>query len=180
MTITGAGWVPNATVQLSGGGTFANATADASGNVTFVNVPAPLFIKAGAAIKASTLTATATNPDGSPAVQTIHVRSVNLFVGTNPRTVRDVRKDKTTFSFSGFTPGKHIYGYWLRGKKLVAKDKFGKAHGPCGVLKQKAFLYPGGRPKSGASVFNVTFENTSSYTANAFPRVTGQLDILHF
>ena len=71
--------------------------------------------------------------------------SANLAVATSPSSVRNVRKQKVTFSFSGFVPGKHIYGYYLL-KKVVAKVKFGKAHGPCGVLKQKALLYPGGRP----------------------------------
>ena len=88
-----------------------------------------------------------------------------------------MRKDKVTFSFSGFATGKHIYGYYLL-KKVVAKVKFGRAHGPCGLLKQKALLYPGGHPSK--DKYKVSFESSSRYDKNAFPRVTGTLNILHF
>lgn len=177
MTITGSGFEPGNTVQLSGGTTFANATADAAGNVSFADAAAPELSGISPGAKSTQLTATESNPDGTTVTATVSVMSANLAVATSPSSVRNVRKDKVTFSFSGFVPGKHIYGYYLR-KKVVAKVKFGKAHGPCGVLKQKALLYPGGRPKK--DKYKVTFESTSRYTKNAFPRVTGTLNILHF
>ena len=127
--------------------------------------------------KTTKLTATADNPDGSTVTGSVSVMSANLAVATSPSSVRNVRKEKVTFSFSGFVPGKHIYGYYLL-KKVVAKVKFGKAHGPCGVLKQKALLYPGGRPSK--DKYKVTFESSSRYDKTAFPRVTGTLNILHF
>jgi hypothetical protein len=154
MVITGSGFVPGTTVQLTGGTTFGNAVADAAGNVS-IPAQAPELATIAPASKTTPLTATATKP-GS---------------------VRNVRKDKVTFMFSGFVPGKHIYGYYLR-KKVVAKAKFAKAQGPCGMLKQKALLYPGGRPSHDS--YKVTFESSSKYNKNAFPRVTGTLNILHF
>ena len=105
------------------------------------------------------------------------MQSANLAVATKPGSVRNVRKDKVTFSFSGFAPGKHIYGYYLR-KKVVAKAKYGKAKGPCGMLKEKALLFPGGHPTK--DQYKVTFESSSKFDKNAFPRVTGTLNILHF
>lgn len=172
MTITGAGFTAGSTVQLSGGTTFANAVADPAGNVTFTtNAPELATISPGS--KKTTLTAT----DGNGVSAPVTVMSANLAVATKPGSVRNVRKNKVTFSFSGFIPGKHIYGYYLR-KKIVAKAKFGKAQGPCGVLKQKALLYPGGRPRK--DQYKVTFESSSRYNKNAFPRVTGTLNILHF
>jgi hypothetical protein len=176
MTVTGAGWVPGTTVQLIGGTTFANATADAAGTVTF-STAAPELSGISPGAKTTKLTATATNPDGTKLSGSVTVMSANLAVATSPSSVRNVRKQKVTFSFSGFVPGKHIYGYYLL-KKVVAKVKFGKAHGPCGVLKQKALLYPGGRPSK--DKYKVTFESSSRYDKNAFPRVTGTLNILHF
>ncbi len=176
MTITGAGWVPGSTVQLTGGTTFANATADAAGNVSF-STAAPELSGISPGAKTTKLTAAATNPDGSTLSGSVNVMSANLAVATSPSSVRNVRKQKVTFSFSGFVPGKHIYGYYLL-KKVVAKVKFGKAHGPCGLLKQKALLYPGGRPSK--DKYKVTFESSSRYDKNAFPRVTGTLNILHF
>jgi hypothetical protein len=177
MTITGGGFIPGSTVQLSGGTAFANATADAAGNVSF-STNAPELKSFAPGSKKTLLTVTGDNPAGAPVVATVNVMSANLAVATAPRSVKNVRKDKVTFSFSGFTPGKHIYSYYLRGKKVVAKDKFGKAHGTCGLLKQKALLYPGGRPKH--DTYTVTFENSSRYSKSVFPRVTGTLSILRF
>ena len=174
MTITGAGFTPGSTVQLTGGSTptFVNAVADAAGNVSFA-AKAPSLATTGPGSKKTTFTAT--DPNGVSAAVT--VRSANLSVATKPGSVRNVHKNKVTFSFSGFVPGKRIYGYYIR-KKIVAKAKFGKAQGPCGVLKQKALLYPGGRPSK--DQYKVTFESSSRYNKNAFPRVTGTLNILHF
>ncbi len=172
MTITGTGFTPGGSVTLSGGTVFGSGTADASGNVT-ISAAAPELSTVSPAMKTTTLTAS----DSSGVSTTLTVNSANLAVATHPGSVRNVRKDKVTFSFSGFVPGKHIYGYYLR-KKVVAHVKFAKASGPCGMLKQKALLYPGGRPSH--SSYKVTFESTSKYTKNAFPRVTGTLNILHF
>jgi hypothetical protein len=177
MTITGAGFVPGTTVQLQGGTAFANTTADAAGNVSF-STNAPQLKSYAPGSKKTLLTATGDNPDGTQTVATVNVMSANLAVATSPRSVKNVRKDKVTFSFSGFTPGKHIYSYYLRGKKVVAKSKFAKAQGPCGLLKQKALLYPGGRPTHDS--YTVTFENSSRYSKRVFPRVTGTLSILRF
>jgi hypothetical protein len=176
MTITGAGWVPGSALQLSGGTTSANTTADAAGNVSFTT-KAPLLSTTAPGTKTTTLTATADNPDGSHTTATVRVTSANLAVATNPLSVRNVRKDKVTFSFSGFVPGKHIYGYYIR-NKVVARTRFGEAQGPCGVLKQKALLFPGGRPSK--DHYKVSFESSSRYDQNAFPRVTGMLKIVHF
>jgi hypothetical protein len=176
MVITGSGFVAGTTVQLTGGTTFGNAVADANGNVS-IPASAPELATIAPAAKTTVLTATADNPDGTQTSAQLSVHSANLAVATKPGSVRNVRKDKVTFSFSGFVPGKHIYGYYLR-TKVVAKAKFAKATAPCGVLKQKALLYPGGRPSKDR--YKVTFESTSKYTKNAFPRVTGTLNILHF
>jgi hypothetical protein len=178
MVITGSGFIPNTTVQISGGTAFANTTSDAAGNVSFsTNAPELKSFSPGS--KKTLLTATDDDPAGGPAVTaTLTVMSANLAVATSPRSVKNVRKDKVTFSFSGFTPGKHIYSYYLRGKKIVAKHKFGKTSGPCGLLKEKALLYPNGRPTH--DTYTVTFENSSRYNKNVFPRVTGTLSILRF
>jgi hypothetical protein len=169
--------VAGTTVQLTGGTTFGNAVADPSGNVS-IPAQAPELATVDPASKSTVLTATADNPDGTQTTATVPVQSANLAVATKPRSVKDVRKDKVTFSFSGFVPGKHIYGYWQTKNKTVGKTKFAKAQGPCGTLKQKALLFPGGRPKKDS--YKVTFESSSKFNKNAFPRVTGTLNIFHF
>jgi hypothetical protein len=172
MTIAGSGFTPSVSVTLSGGGTFASGTSDAAGNVSIQAAP-PVLSTSGPGAKTTTLTAT----DANGVSAQIQVRSANLAVATNPGSVRNVRKDKVTFAFSGFTPGKHIYGYYVR-KRVVAKVKFGRAKGPCGTLKQKALLFPGGRPTHDS--YKVTFENSSTFSKKAFPRVTGTLNIIRF
>jgi hypothetical protein len=176
MVITGSGFVPASTVNLSGGTVLGSGVVDANGNVS-IPASAPELATIAPASKTTVLTATADNADGSQTIATLPVRSANLAVATKPGSVRNVRKDDVTFMFSGFVPGKRIYGYYLR-KKVVAKAKFGKAQGPCGMLKQKALLYPGGRPSHDS--YKVTFESSSKYDKSAFPRVTGTLNILHF
>ena len=176
MIVTGSGFVPGSTVQLTGGTTFGNAVADTAGNVS-ISAQAPELATIAPASKKTTLTATADNPDATQTIANVQVQSANLAVATKPGSVRNVRTDKVTFMFSGFAPGKHIYGYYLR-KRVVAKAKYRKAQGPCGLLKQKALLYPGGRPTHDS--YKVTFESSGTYDKNAFPRVTGTLNILHF
>jgi hypothetical protein len=174
MTITGAGFTAGDPVDVSGGGVFATATVGPTGVFT-VATNAPILSTIGPGTLKTTLTATDENTGAS--VASIVVQSANLAVSTKPGSVRNVRKDKVVFSFSGFAPGKHIYGYYAR-KRIVAKSRFGRASGPCGTLRQRALLYPGGRPRN--DTYKVTFESVSRYSKTAFPRVTGQLSILHF
>ncbi len=123
----------------------------------------------------STGTTGTTGTTGKTISRRIVVFSANLAVLTRPLSVVNLRRDAVTFVFSGFTPGKPIYGYYLR-KAVVAKMAFHRAAGPCGTLQQKALLFPGGRPK--ATHYDVAFESTSRYSKHATPRVTGTLDIL--
>jgi hypothetical protein len=177
MTITGAGFTPGDTVAVSGGTTDVSAPVDPTGAFT-APATAPLLSTTGPGTKSTTLSATDLTTDQTNAATTT-VLSANLAVSTKPSSIRakDIPKKKITFSFSGFTPGKDIYGYYLR-KKVVAKAKFGKATGPCGTLKHKALLYPGGHPKK--DEYDVAFESASHYSKKAFPVVLGKLSILSF
>jgi hypothetical protein len=177
MTITGSGFVAGTTVQVTGGTTFGSGVADPNGNVS-IAAQAPELATTGPASKSTMLTATADNPDGTQTTANLAVQSANLAVETSPRSVKNVRKDKVTYSFSGFVPHKHIYGYWQTKNKTVGTTKFAKAHGPCGTLKQKALLFPGGHPSKDS--YKVTFESSSKFKKAAFPRVSGTLNIFHF
>ena len=174
MTITGTGFPAGDTVDVSGSDLPATATVAANGEFT-AQAKAPILSHKGPGTLNTTLTATdQTNPAVSA---TTVVHSTNLAVSTNPLSVSNVRKDKVTYSFSGFTPGKRIYGYYAR-KRIVGRIRFNKAHGPCGTLRERALLFPGGRPHN--DTYTVTFESMSRYSRKAFPRVTGKLSILHF
>ena len=174
MTITGSGFVPGDTVEVSGTDVFATATAAADGTIS-TTAKAPILSSTGPGSLKTTLTATDEGNSAVTAATLVH--SANLAVATNPLSVNNVRKDKVTFSFSGFTPGKHIYGYYAR-RRIVGRIRFGRAAGPCGTLRQRTLLFPGGRPHNDR--YTVTFESVGHYSRRAFPRVTGQLSILHF
>lgn len=179
MTVTGAGFNPGDNVDVSGGTTFAQTTVDASGNFA-VPATAPELSTIGPGTKSTVLTATDDDfATGQTITASATALSANLAVSTKPGSIRakDIPKKKITFSFSGFTPGKGIYGYYLR-KTVVAKTRFGRAAGPCGVLTKKALLYPGGHPKKDA--YDVAFESSSRYVKKAFPSVVGKLSILSF
>jgi hypothetical protein len=176
MTITGTGFAPGDPVVVNGGTSFGQTTADPSGSFSLTTA-APELKTSNPGMISTKLTATDDNATLGSITATTLVKSANLSVLTTPGSVKNVRKDKVTFSFSGFTPGKHIYGYYMR-KTVVAKARFGKASGPCGLLRQKALLFPGGRPSK--DQYQVTFENSSKFSKNVFPRVTGTLSIIHF
>lgn len=171
MTITGSGFTPGDSVTVSGGTALAFATAGVDGAFT-VTTQAPILATVDPATLATTLTAT--DLDGITA--TTSVRSANLAMSATPSSVRHPDRTKVTFRFSGFTPGKHIYAYYLHDKKLVAKATIGRAQGPCGTLRHKALMYPGGHPRY--DQYTVAFESSRRYSKRAFPNVFAKLSTL--
>jgi hypothetical protein len=79
------------------------------------------------------------------------------------------------FSFSGFKPGKVVYGHYLRGHELVATHRFGRATGICGLLNVKARLFPLRNPAPGR--YKVQMDDSRRYRAKALPRVTSVVTI---
>jgi hypothetical protein len=173
MTISGSGFTPGETVDVSGGTVYAQATAGTSGTFS-VTTKAPILATVSPGTETTTLTATG---ETSQATATVSVHSANLAVQTSPPSVRNVRRDKVKFNFSGFTPGRHIFGFYARGRKTV-RARFGVAHGPCGTLSQRALLFPGGRPTHDS--YTVTFESSPRLSRTARPKITGKLTILRF
>lgn len=173
MTILGSGFGPGDPVNIFGGTVNTNTTAGADGSFAAAT-GGPTLPSFGPATGTTTLTATDEN---TGATATTTVRAANLAVSVHPASVRRISRQKVTYTFSGFTPGKHIYAYW-RKKKVVARLRFGRASGPCGTLREKALMFPGGHPRS--SSYSVTFETSKRYSKKAFPQVTEKLSILRF
>lgn len=173
VSVTGHGFAPGHEIMVTGGGFSAAATADATGTFT-ARGPAPT-LAAGPRSRRYVLTAADETTPGPTAAVTIHV--ANLAAAVSRSVVKNVSRDKVVFTFSGFTPRRRIYSYYLR-RKVVARARFGRAHGPCGTLRQRALLYPGGHPRR--ALYRVAFENAARYSPRAYPRVTGRLRILHF
>jgi hypothetical protein len=177
MTIVGNGFIPGDTVDISGTGVFATTIASPTGTIA-VTTPAPILATINPASLNTALTAEDTNfTTGQTITASTVVKSANLAALPTPDSVKNLRKDKVKFTFSGFTPGKNIYGYYIR-KKVVAKSKFGKATGACGQLTKRALLYPGGHPRF--EQYTVAFESLSKYSKKANPLVVGKLNIFKF
>lgn len=173
VSVSGQGFTPGDEIIVSGDGFSASATAGPTGTFTATG-PAPT-LPSGPMSEAVKLTATDETTPGPTTTLAIHV--ANLAVSVSRSLVKNVSRDKVMFTFSGFTPGKPVYGYYLR-RKVVAKARFGRAAGPCGTLRQRALLYPNGHPPN--TLYTVVFEDSSHYSKTSFPRVTGRLNILHF
>jgi hypothetical protein len=175
MAVAGSGFVPGDTVEISSGdGSVADSvTADAAGNISLTTgAPSPTFNRPGA--KTETVTATDIATTGTITAST-PVQVAPLEVQTVPLEAPFTKK--VTWYFSGFTPGKHIYAHYLRDKQ-VARAKFSRAQGPCGVLKARATLYPGGHPHF--KKYEVQIDSSKHYNKHATPRIDTRLSTLAF
>jgi hypothetical protein len=95
----------------------------------------------------------------------------NLAVATKPPTAPYSKVVK--YTFAGFRPGAPIFGHYFRRNKLVVTHKFGKATGPCGILKTKAKLFPGHGPK--AAKYKVQFDDSKKANPKAAPKIVTSL-----
>jgi hypothetical protein len=82
--------------------------------------------------------------------------------------------EKTNWSFSGFEPGKMIYGHYLYNDKQVALATFGLAAAPCGTLQVRARLYPATPHHSS---YSIQYDDSQPYTKTAQPRIIGPLKL---
>ncbi len=167
MVVTGAGFVPGDEVQIasSDGSVNATATADANGAIAVTTTAPTAFFQVPSA-KTVTLTAQDFSLNSGTISAATPVTFTTLAVLPQPSQAK--LTSKVTWYFSGFTPGKVIYGHYLR-KKPVARARFGRAKGPCGLLKVRARFYPGGHPRS--SSYTLVFDNAKRYSKKTRPRV---------
>jgi hypothetical protein len=173
MAVAGSGFTPGDSIALSAGDTTGNATANTAGQFS-VLIPAPTLATLGAGAKKFTITAQDESSGTGSASTTFWV--ANLAFSTNPSVANPSKI--VHFSFSGFKPGKVVYAHYLRGKKVVATQKFGRAEGICGLLKSKARLFPLDNPPSGT--YGVQIDDSRGYRAKSLPRVDSSLQIERF
>lgn len=169
MTVTGAGFTPGDSISLSStaGGAFSSATAGATGTFA-INMAGPVLATINPA--AATFVLQATDETDGTTTATTTFAAANLAVTTNPAEAKPSKK--VTWSFSGFTGGAEIYAHYLHGKKVVATTKFGRAIGPCGVLKKKAAFYPG---HAKYDVYKVQIDDARRYLTHSLPRLVATL-----
>jgi hypothetical protein len=171
MTVTGSGFAPGGQVQISSidGSVNLDTTASPTGTVTATTpAPDPPFTLPGQ----QTVTLTATESTAG-ITATTPVTVAPLAVGIMP--TQAVPSQKVTWYFSGFQPGKLIFGHYLR-RKQVALTRFGRASGACGVLKAKALVYPGGHPRY--HLYGLQLDDSRSYSRRSSPRLDKQIQFL--
>ncbi len=177
MVVTGSGYAPGDLVEITSNVGFvaASATADAAGNIA-VSTTAPLPPKAAAGAQGVLLTADDESANG-PITAAVPLSVAYLYVfhgGAKKRPGLGAFHEKTNWAFSGFAPGKYIWGHYIVHGRQVAKVRFGKAAGPCGVLKTKAKLYPA-TPHFRS--YPIQVDNSKRYSKHAFPKVKGRLTL---
>ena len=178
MEFTGSGYTPGDSVLISSrdGTVDASVKADAQGHISGrADAPTPYFATPGA--KKIGLTASDQTPTGKTitARTTVNVTELGWEHGSTKRQpgLRALT-EKTNWSFSGFEPGKMIYGHYLYQGKQVALAKFGLAAAPCGTLKVRARLYPA-TPRH--SSYSIQYDDSQPYSMKSRPKIIGPLKL---
>lgn len=169
VTVSGWDFTPGDSIDLASPLSLGTAMIAADGTFTTM-VKAPTLKTSGPA--QSRFLLTASDPiTGTTA--TTSFRVANLAVGTTPAVARPSTRVK--FSFSGFRGRANLYGHYLLHGKVIATKRFGRTRGPCGMLKARARLFPGGHP--GFGNYKVQFDDSRRYSAKALPRIDLALTI---
>jgi hypothetical protein len=176
IAVTGAGFTPGETIDLNGNEIAASATADPSGAfVTAVRVPILGFPGPGQ----KPFSISAIDESTGATVANASFLVANYAVTTKPSRAKPHKKVK--YSFSGFIPGRPVFGHFVLHGKLEVTKRFGTAKGACGLLSSHSPLYPGNRVRYGT--YRVQFDSTRKYSKKTAPRLVTSLQIfraLHF
>ncbi len=151
--IAGAGFTPGAFASL-GGDAFGSGQADGAGNLA-----APVSAPTVSTIAPRTITITATdsaNPANTAATQFPVVR--DLLVSNAPVSGRP--RQRTTWRFAGFAPGRPIYGHFRFDGRTRRNYRFGVAVAPCGTLVVRAPRVPVRSLRSGRWILQVDQHRT--------------------
>ena len=167
--VTGTGYTPGDTIQVSGFGVAGHTTAAPDGAINLVTKgPTLSFTTPG---QKSFPLQSQDETSGSGFLASTSLTMANLAVDTQPAVAKPTRK--VTWRFSGFIPGQSIYVHYLHKGTVVNRMAFGKAQAPCGTLKARDRFYPGGHPHFGT--YQVVFDQVKRYTRRARPRISTKL-----
>ncbi len=167
ITVTGAGFTPGATVAISGDGTATQTVAGATGAIR-ASLPAAAVTQPPLV---QPFTLTATDANGVSASTPIYVTA--LTVSASPAIAH--LRQQVRWTFSGFTPGREIYGHYRHDGRVIATAAYGVAAGPCGTLSTRATEYPGADP--GYPSYSVQWDDSRQYSPSAQPRFIAAYDV---
>jgi hypothetical protein len=173
MVVGGSGYAPGATIEISSNdSTVAGQTrANTRGEfLAVVKAPEPLKLN----LKKPTSEATTISATDGVNTGSTTARSTLLDAATVPAKAKPQRR--VTWYFSGFTSGRAVYGHYLRGKHQVARVRFGRAHGACGLLRVKRTLLPAHLRNR---KYGVQLDDSKRYSRRARPRIDTTLNVFH-
>jgi hypothetical protein len=171
MLVSGTGYHPGDSVSItsSDGSVNVQATADSSGDLALTTgAPTPVFSRPGA--KVQMLSANDYNPAGT-ITATTPVQDTELAAATVPRHAPLAKR--VTWYFSGFLPGRLIYGHYLR-RHQVALARFGRSTGVCGLLRVRARFYPGAHQRY--RHYGLQLDDSRHYSKHSRPRIITSLN----
>ena len=161
------GFTPNVDVVVEGDQVFASGVTDAAGGLV-LPFSAPLRETSQPGSERIVLTATElTGPAPQPPVRAAFRVTTLSFASKGSRSPTAIR----TWTFSGFRPGKPIYGHFRYKGRTRANHRFGVATAPCGELRRRAPAFPvrGGRVPVGT--WRVQVDQRRFYAAGTVPRL---------
>ena len=167
MVVTGTGFVPDDTVRLTsslGWSASKMAKAGPTGSFTAtLQAPKPTLELPGQ----TTVTLTADDFESSQAISaTAPVTLARFGVAVVPNGVPV--SQKLTWYLAGFRPGKEVFVHYLHSTP-VAVLRLARASGPCGVVKARARLYPGGHPRYRR--YSVQIDDSRHYAKHNTPHI---------
>jgi hypothetical protein len=172
MTLTGSGFVPDTAVTITDSTNAlqvsAPAGADGTLRVTFpgpgVTLPEPGELR-------DTITATQPAGAGALVASTTTLLSVRGAAYRLPRPAEGLRAltEVTAWSFSGWPVGRPVYIHYLVKGRAVARESFGRARGPCGLVRARRPLYPA---KPHHAHYRTQIDTHARYSPHASPRFT--------
>lgn len=178
MVVTGSGYIPGDSVNVSDAtGSFdQTVTADATGAIT-ASGPAPVTFFSHPGEKADVVSATDYALDSNEYVGS--ARTELSFLGASANKTKRAHglralTFKTKWTFSGFPEGKSIYAHYIYGRKTVARQRFGRAKGPCGLLTARARLYPA-TPHH--REYHLQIDSRKTYSRKASPRLVTKVGL---
>jgi hypothetical protein len=161
--LNGRAFTPGAIVTI-GGGVAGTAQADPAGSFT-----APLQAPAVSTIAPRTIGVTATDGANAANTATTTFRVVRAPLTTNAP-VGGRPRQRTTWRFAGFPPGRPIYGHYRVAGRTMANFRFGRTQGPCGTLTVRARRVPVAASRLRTGVWRLQLDNRRTYRRTTAPR----------
>jgi hypothetical protein len=163
VTLSGSGFTPDTTVDISGNEGADFVTTDAAGNFSDKILMPP---HTGTGARKLTLVA---KDSRNPALTAQTELSVveDFFITNFPVAGRP--SQTVQWRFAGFVPGKPIYGHYRHRGRTLRNYRFGVASGPCGTLTLRARRLP---VRSRTGRWTVQFDQASAYNRFTKPRRT--------